>query len=97
MLAIVPFYLELVLTLFGVDDKKLRDLRWAFLVVRILRVLRVKLAYPNLNCMRQFDVCHITPLPGHPNHQTGSFLVRSADVWNDVAAIAEAAADDDHR
>lgn len=41
LLAILPFYLELILTLFGVDDKKLRDLRWAFLVVRILRVLRV--------------------------------------------------------
>ncbi|KAK0408271.1 hypothetical protein QR680_003865 [Steinernema hermaphroditum] len=41
LLAIVPFYLELILTLCGVDDKKLRDLRWAFLVVRILRVLRV--------------------------------------------------------
>ncbi|VDL63829.1 unnamed protein product [Nippostrongylus brasiliensis] len=41
LLAIVPFYLELLLTLCGVDDKKLRDLRWAFLVVRILRVLRV--------------------------------------------------------
>lgn len=41
LMAIVPFYLELFLTLCGVDDKKLRDLRWAFLVVRILRVLRV--------------------------------------------------------
>ncbi|CAI2354590.1 unnamed protein product [Caenorhabditis sp. 36 PRJEB53466] len=41
LLAIVPFYLELLLTLCGVDDRKLRDLRWAFLVVRILRVLRV--------------------------------------------------------
>lgn len=41
LLAILPFYLELMLTLLGVDDKKLRDLRWAFLVVRILRVLRV--------------------------------------------------------
>ncbi|KAL3095984.1 hypothetical protein niasHS_005743 [Heterodera schachtii] len=41
ILAILPFYLELMLTLLGVDDKKLRDLRWAFLVVRILRVLRV--------------------------------------------------------
>ncbi|VDN60785.1 unnamed protein product [Dracunculus medinensis] len=41
LMAIVPFYLELLLTFFGVDDKKLRDLRWAFLVVRILRVLRV--------------------------------------------------------
>ncbi|KAF7634175.1 hypothetical protein Mgra_00006473 [Meloidogyne graminicola] len=41
LLAIMPFYLELMLTLMGVDDKKLRDLRWAFLVVRILRVLRV--------------------------------------------------------
>uniref|UniRef100_A0A914H3H6 BTB domain-containing protein n=1 Tax=Globodera rostochiensis TaxID=31243 RepID=A0A914H3H6_GLORO len=41
LLAILPFYLELMLTMFGVDDKKLRDLRWAFLVVRILRVLRV--------------------------------------------------------
>uniref|UniRef100_A0AC35FN17 Uncharacterized protein n=1 Tax=Panagrolaimus sp. PS1159 TaxID=55785 RepID=A0AC35FN17_9BILA len=41
LMAIVPFYLELLLTLFGVDDKKLRDWRWAFLVVRILRVLRV--------------------------------------------------------
>ena len=37
----VPFYLELLLSMTGVDDKKLRDLRWAFLVVRILRVLRV--------------------------------------------------------
>ncbi|CAJ0561670.1 unnamed protein product, partial [Mesorhabditis spiculigera] len=41
LLSIVPFYLELLLTLFGADEKKLRDLRWAFLVVRILRVLRV--------------------------------------------------------
>jgi len=41
LMAIVPFYIELILTLCGVDDKKLRDLRWAFLVVRILRVLRV--------------------------------------------------------
>ncbi|KAE9553837.1 hypothetical protein FO519_002967 [Halicephalobus sp. NKZ332] len=41
LMAIVPFYLELLLTLCGVDDKKLRDWRWAFLVVRILRVLRV--------------------------------------------------------
>ncbi|MCP9264540.1 hypothetical protein DINM_022649 [Dirofilaria immitis] len=41
LMAIVPFYLELLLTLCGVDDNKLRDLRWAFLVVRILRVLRV--------------------------------------------------------
>lgn len=41
LMAIIPFYLELLLTLCGVDDKKLRDLRWAFLVVRILRVLRV--------------------------------------------------------
>ncbi|KAI1719914.1 ion transport protein [Ditylenchus destructor] len=41
LLAILPFYLELVLTLCGVDDRKLKDLRWAFLVVRILRVLRV--------------------------------------------------------
>ncbi|KAI6221797.1 Potassium voltage-gated channel subfamily B member 2 [Aphelenchoides fujianensis] len=41
LLAIVPFYLELLLTLCGVDDRMLRDLRWAFLVVRILRVLRV--------------------------------------------------------
>ncbi|CAG9530816.1 unnamed protein product [Cercopithifilaria johnstoni] len=41
LMAIIPFYLELILTLCGVDDKKLRDLRWAFLVVRILRVLRV--------------------------------------------------------
>lgn len=40
LLAVLPFYLELILTLCGVDDKKLRDLRWAFLVVRILRVLR---------------------------------------------------------
>lgn len=41
LLAILPFYLELLLTLCGVDDSKLRDWRWAFLVVRILRVLRV--------------------------------------------------------
>jgi hypothetical protein len=41
IMAIIPFYLELIMTLCGVDDKKLRDLRWAFLVVRILRVLRV--------------------------------------------------------
>ncbi|VDN06566.1 unnamed protein product [Thelazia callipaeda] len=41
LMAIIPFYLELLLTFCGVDDKKLRDLRWAFLVVRILRVLRV--------------------------------------------------------
>ncbi|KAI6237151.1 Potassium voltage-gated channel subfamily B member 2 [Aphelenchoides besseyi] len=41
LLAILPFYLELLLTLCGVDDRMLRDLRWAFLVVRILRVLRV--------------------------------------------------------
>jgi hypothetical protein len=41
LLAIIPFYLELTLTLSGVDDKKLRDYLGAFLVVRILRVLRV--------------------------------------------------------
>uniref|UniRef100_A0A183I3E6 K+ channel tetramerization domain protein n=1 Tax=Onchocerca flexuosa TaxID=387005 RepID=A0A183I3E6_9BILA len=41
LMAIVPFYFELLLTFCGVDDKKLHDLRWAFLVVRILRVLRV--------------------------------------------------------
>jgi hypothetical protein len=41
LLAIVPFYFELIFTLCGIDDKKLRDIRWAFLVVRILRVLRV--------------------------------------------------------
>ena len=41
LLAIIPFYLELFLTVVGVDETKLRDLRWAFLVVRILRVLRV--------------------------------------------------------
>lgn len=41
LMAIIPFYLELLLTLCGVDDRMLRDLRWAFLVVRILRVLRV--------------------------------------------------------
>jgi hypothetical protein len=30
LMAIVPFYLELLLTLCGVDDRMLRDLRWAF-------------------------------------------------------------------
>ncbi|KAI6226120.1 hypothetical protein M3Y99_01328500 [Aphelenchoides fujianensis] len=41
LLAIFPFYLELVLTIFGFNLDSLSDIKGAFLVVRIMRVLRV--------------------------------------------------------
>ncbi|XGW32774.1 hypothetical protein V3C99_017357 [Haemonchus contortus] len=41
MVAIVPFYLELGLAMFGVDVASLSDIKGALLVVRVLRVLRV--------------------------------------------------------
>ncbi|KAH7698836.1 CRE-KVS-1 protein [Aphelenchoides avenae] len=41
LIAILPFYLELVLRLFGFDVSSLQDIKGAFLVVRVLRILRV--------------------------------------------------------
>ncbi|KAE9548424.1 hypothetical protein FO519_008362 [Halicephalobus sp. NKZ332] len=41
LIAIVPFYLEMGLFIFGFDSSSLSDIKGAFLVVRILRVLRV--------------------------------------------------------
>ncbi|VDM76715.1 unnamed protein product [Strongylus vulgaris] len=41
MIAIIPFYLELTLAMFGVDVASLSDIKGALLVVRVLRVLRV--------------------------------------------------------
>ncbi|KAK5979416.1 Potassium voltage-gated channel subfamily F member 1 [Trichostrongylus colubriformis] len=41
LLAILPFIIEMLLFLFGVSTEQLRDLKGAFLVIRILRVLRV--------------------------------------------------------
>ncbi|KAK6043912.1 Ion channel [Cooperia oncophora] len=41
LMAIVPFIIEMLLFLFGVSTEQLRDLKGAFLVIRILRVLRV--------------------------------------------------------
>uniref|UniRef100_A0AC34Q271 BTB domain-containing protein n=1 Tax=Panagrolaimus sp. JU765 TaxID=591449 RepID=A0AC34Q271_9BILA len=41
LIAIVPFYLEMGLFVFGFDSSSLADIKGAFLVVRILRVLRV--------------------------------------------------------
>uniref|UniRef100_A0AC35FFH3 BTB domain-containing protein n=1 Tax=Panagrolaimus sp. PS1159 TaxID=55785 RepID=A0AC35FFH3_9BILA len=41
LIAILPFYLELSLTIFGFDSSSLKNVQGAFLVVRILRVLRV--------------------------------------------------------
>ncbi|KAK5981630.1 Voltage-gated potassium channel [Trichostrongylus colubriformis] len=41
MIAIIPFYLELGLAMFGVDVASLSDIKGALLVVRVLRVLRV--------------------------------------------------------
>ncbi|CAJ0609884.1 unnamed protein product [Cylicocyclus nassatus] len=41
MVAIIPFYLELTLAMFGVDVASLSDIKGALLVVRVLRVLRV--------------------------------------------------------
>ncbi|CAB3400352.1 unnamed protein product [Caenorhabditis bovis] len=41
MIAIIPFYLELTLALFGIDIASLSDIKGALLVVRVLRVLRV--------------------------------------------------------
>ncbi|EGT45979.1 CBN-KVS-1 protein [Caenorhabditis brenneri] len=41
MIAIIPFYLELGLALFGIDVASLSDIKGALLVVRVLRVLRV--------------------------------------------------------
>ncbi|GMT18846.1 hypothetical protein PFISCL1PPCAC_10143, partial [Pristionchus fissidentatus] len=41
LMAIVPFFIEISLMIFGLDTEQLRDLKGAFLVIRILRVLRV--------------------------------------------------------
>uniref|UniRef100_A0A0N4ZSL1 BTB domain-containing protein n=1 Tax=Parastrongyloides trichosuri TaxID=131310 RepID=A0A0N4ZSL1_PARTI len=41
LLSILPFVVDTVLWLIGLDSDQLRDLKGAFLVVRILRVLRV--------------------------------------------------------
>ncbi|VDO24144.1 unnamed protein product [Haemonchus placei] len=41
LMAILPFIIEMLLFLFGVSTEQLRDLKGAFLVIRILRVLRV--------------------------------------------------------
>ncbi|CAB3403382.1 unnamed protein product [Caenorhabditis bovis] len=41
LLAIIPFLIEMLLLLFGISTEQLRDLKGAFLVIRILRVLRV--------------------------------------------------------
>ncbi|CAJ0955391.1 unnamed protein product, partial [Mesorhabditis belari] len=41
MIAILPFYLELGLAIFGIDVASLSDIKGALLVVRVLRVLRV--------------------------------------------------------
>ncbi|KAI6183642.1 Potassium voltage-gated channel subfamily F member 1 [Aphelenchoides bicaudatus] len=41
LIAIFPFYLELVLSIFGFDVDNLQNIKGAFLVVRIMRVLRV--------------------------------------------------------
>ncbi|CAJ0941805.1 unnamed protein product, partial [Mesorhabditis belari] len=41
LFAILPFLIEMTLMIFGIDTEQLRDLKGAFLVIRILRVLRV--------------------------------------------------------
>ncbi|CAI5445142.1 unnamed protein product [Caenorhabditis angaria] len=41
LLAILPFLIEMLLFIFGISTEQLRDLKGAFLVIRILRVLRV--------------------------------------------------------
>uniref|UniRef100_A0A0N5A9Z2 BTB domain-containing protein n=1 Tax=Syphacia muris TaxID=451379 RepID=A0A0N5A9Z2_9BILA len=41
LLAIVPFFLEIALSFFGIDVESLSDIKGALLVVRVLRVLRV--------------------------------------------------------
>uniref|UniRef100_A0A915AWC9 Potassium channel tetramerisation-type BTB domain-containing protein n=4 Tax=Parascaris univalens TaxID=6257 RepID=A0A915AWC9_PARUN len=41
LLAIIPFYLEISLTICGIDFASLSDIKGALLVVRVLRVLRV--------------------------------------------------------
>ncbi|PAV89482.1 hypothetical protein WR25_03407 isoform A [Diploscapter pachys] len=41
LMAIVPFFVEMFLFLIGINTEQLRDLKGAFLVIRILRVLRV--------------------------------------------------------
>ncbi|KAF8353810.1 kvs-1 [Pristionchus pacificus] len=41
LIAIVPFFLEQALALFGIDIASLSDIKGALLVVRVLRVLRV--------------------------------------------------------
>ncbi|KAK6741833.1 hypothetical protein RB195_009606 [Necator americanus] len=41
LMAIVPFVIEMMLFMLGVSTEQLRDLKGAFLVIRILRVLRV--------------------------------------------------------
>ncbi|KAK0417787.1 hypothetical protein QR680_013210 [Steinernema hermaphroditum] len=41
LLAILPFIMEMALMVVGINTEQLRDLKGAFLVIRILRVLRV--------------------------------------------------------
>ncbi|CAJ0579120.1 unnamed protein product, partial [Mesorhabditis spiculigera] len=41
LFAILPFLIEMMLMIFGISTEQLRDLKGAFLVIRILRVLRV--------------------------------------------------------
>ncbi|KAE9552766.1 hypothetical protein FO519_004028 [Halicephalobus sp. NKZ332] len=41
LFAILPFMIEMSLSIFGVSTEQLQDLKGAFLVIRILRVLRV--------------------------------------------------------
>ncbi|KHJ75218.1 hypothetical protein OESDEN_25166 [Oesophagostomum dentatum] len=41
LMAILPFIVEMMLVMCGIDTDQLRDLKGAFLVIRILRVLRV--------------------------------------------------------
>ncbi len=41
LIAILPFFLEMLLALAGFDVARLSDIKGAFLVVRIMRVLRV--------------------------------------------------------
>uniref|UniRef100_A0A0M3I4R5 Ion_trans domain-containing protein n=1 Tax=Ascaris lumbricoides TaxID=6252 RepID=A0A0M3I4R5_ASCLU len=41
LMAILPFLIEIALMLIGINTEELRDIKGAFLVIRILRVLRV--------------------------------------------------------
>ncbi|CAJ0583483.1 unnamed protein product, partial [Mesorhabditis spiculigera] len=56
LIAILPFYLEMGLSIFGIDIASLSDIKGALLVVRVLRVLRVvrilKLAVIRPECGR---------------------------------------------